>query len=125
MSGVQACATSNGAKDRSGEIMSNNTTVGRIEYSPDYESEKASLLQVVRQREETVAIEQAAGELSLSSRLEEIEKILWVFIEGEDDCWYDHHGYCQAHGWLHTEPSCPVKRAREYFSHHPIQGKER
>ena len=30
----------------------------------------------------------------------------------EDDCYHDHHGYCQAHGWMATEPACPHKRAR-------------
>ena len=29
-----------------------------------------------------------------------------------DPCSYDHHGYCQAHGWFETEPPCPHKRAR-------------
>ncbi|MEU2789093.1 hypothetical protein [Streptomyces sp. NPDC007100] len=30
-----------------------------------------------------------------------------------DPCHYDHHGYCQAHFWLQTEPACPHRRARE------------
>jgi hypothetical protein len=29
-----------------------------------------------------------------------------------DDCRYDHHGYCQTHGWL-EEGICPHKRAKE------------
>lgn len=29
-----------------------------------------------------------------------------------DDCWHDHHGYCQAHGWFATDPSCPHARAK-------------
>lgn len=32
-----------------------------------------------------------------------------------DPCWYDHHGYCQAHGWMYTEPRCPHARAAELF----------
>lgn len=28
-----------------------------------------------------------------------------------DPCWYDHHGYCQAHS-LHERP-CPHERARD------------
>lgn len=32
-----------------------------------------------------------------------------------DPCWYDHHGYCQAHGWMATEPRCPHARAAELF----------
>ena len=30
-----------------------------------------------------------------------------------DDCWYDHHGYCQAHMWFETDPVCPHARAKE------------
>lgn len=30
-----------------------------------------------------------------------------------DPCHYDHHGYCQAHGWFATEPVCPMARAVE------------
>lgn len=30
-----------------------------------------------------------------------------------DSCHYDHHGYCQAHGWFATEPACPHARARK------------
>ncbi|MGA4867479.1 hypothetical protein ACPB9J_33130 [Streptomyces lavendulocolor] len=30
-----------------------------------------------------------------------------------DPCWYDHHGYCQAHFWMATEPRCPHARAME------------
>lgn len=34
-------------------------------------------------------------------------------LRDPDDCWYDHHGYCQAHAWMATHPTCPHKRARE------------
>lgn len=30
-----------------------------------------------------------------------------------DECWFDHHGYCQAHGWFATDPKCPHARAKE------------
>lgn len=30
-----------------------------------------------------------------------------------DPCWFDHHGYCQAHGWMQTEPACPHQRAKD------------
>jgi hypothetical protein len=30
-----------------------------------------------------------------------------------DPCQYDHHGYCQAHGWMDTEPRCPHARAAD------------
>ena len=34
----------------------------------------------------------------------------------EDDCSFDHHGYCQAHGWFAIDPKCPHQRAKEYLS---------
>ena len=30
----------------------------------------------------------------------------------DSDCWYDHHGYCQGHGWMKTDPACPHARAK-------------
>lgn len=33
-----------------------------------------------------------------------------------DDCEFDHHGYCQAHGWTETEPRCPHARAKELLA---------
>ncbi|MFE1767242.1 hypothetical protein ACFW81_23865 [Streptomyces angustmyceticus] len=29
-----------------------------------------------------------------------------------DPCYFDHHGYCQAHGWFETEPTCPHARVK-------------
>lgn len=29
-----------------------------------------------------------------------------------DPCQFDHHGYCQTHGWFDTEPACPHARAK-------------
>lgn len=34
-------------------------------------------------------------------------------LADDDECWFDHHGYCQAHGWMTTETPCPHARARE------------
>lgn len=33
-----------------------------------------------------------------------------------DPCEFDHHGYCQAHGWMRTEPRCPHARAKELLA---------
>ena len=30
-----------------------------------------------------------------------------------DPCHFDHHGYCQAHGWFSVDPRCPHARAKE------------
>lgn len=32
-----------------------------------------------------------------------------------DDCWFDHHGYCQAHMWL-NEGECPHTRAKRFLA---------
>lgn len=31
-----------------------------------------------------------------------------------DPCWFDHHGGCQAHGWLEPDPGavCPQERLK-------------
>ncbi len=33
-----------------------------------------------------------------------------------DECWFDHHGYCQAHTWLTSERPCPHGRARKLLA---------
>lgn len=32
-----------------------------------------------------------------------------------DPCRFDHHGYCQAHGWTATDPACPHGRAHALY----------
>lgn len=44
-------------------------------------------------------------------RRHDTEEILRDLID-PDPCWYDHHGYCQAHSWMATEPACPHARAK-------------
>ena len=34
-------------------------------------------------------------------------------LTDEDECSFDHHGYCQAHGWFDIETKCPHKRAKD------------
>ncbi|MEU8829312.1 hypothetical protein [Streptomyces sp900116325] len=33
-----------------------------------------------------------------------------------DPCYFDHHGYCQAHGWMTVEPACPHARTKELLA---------
>ena len=40
----------------------------------------------------------------------ELREVLADLVDGEA-CWFDHHGYCQAHGWL-TDGECPQARAK-------------
>lgn len=34
------------------------------------------------------------------------------WLAEENDCRYDHHGYCQEH-YLHDKDECPVKLAKD------------
>jgi hypothetical protein len=40
---------------------------------------------------------------------------LLLDLADEDDCWFDHHGGCQAHGYLSLKPGqkCPHAEAKE------------
>jgi hypothetical protein len=42
-----------------------------------------------------------------------LKQIIFDLTDGEDGCYHDHHGYCQAHAWFDTEVPCPYKRASE------------
>lgn len=47
-------------------------------------------------------------------RAEKMEAVLRDLIDDEP-CRFDHHGYCQTHGWL--QPGrCPVARARDLLA---------
>jgi hypothetical protein len=37
-------------------------------------------------------------------------------LRDPDPCHYDHHGYCQAHGWMTTTPRCPHARAADLLN---------
>jgi hypothetical protein len=53
---------------------------------------------------------------NIKSEEEEIEHVISILQDmyDEEECWYDHHGYCQAHNWF-GETLCPHKRAQEYL----------
>ena len=52
-----------------------------------------------------------AGEVVVSTELLEA-------LTDPDECWFDHHGGCQAHGFLSLEPGerCPQAVARELLA---------
>lgn len=47
-------------------------------------------------------------------RLQEAEGLVRDLAEAEfkRPCSFDHHGYCQEHGWFETDPPCPIPRAK-------------
>jgi chromosome segregation ATPase len=62
----------------------------------------------VAKREATDAEAKLAASEALVERLREALDNL-VACQGEDPCYYDHHGYCQAH---YIEADCSVAKAR-------------
>jgi len=53
---------------------------------------------------------------------ERLREIIHLLEETEpDECSFDHHGYCQAHGWMATEPRCPHVLANEALSSSPTE----
>ncbi|RBQ21646.1 hypothetical protein DP939_02740 [Spongiactinospora rosea] len=57
----------------------------------------------------------AAARNMLPGLLAEIGRVRTLVrdLADPDECQYDHHGHCKAHGWTQTEPRCPHARARE------------
>lgn len=51
------------------------------------------------------------GPADLRGRVAVLEALVGDFID-PDPCHFDHHGYCQAHGWFATDPGCPHGRAK-------------
>jgi chaperonin cofactor prefoldin len=37
-------------------------------------------------------------------------------LHHEEDCSYDHHGYCQEHLWFHLDEVCPDKRSKQFLT---------
>ena len=57
----------------------------------------------------------------LEARKEDTDEILQLRIllkdlVDDDPCTFDHHGYCQAHGWMSTDSLCPHARAKYYLA---------
>lgn len=52
---------------------------------------------------------------SLSKKVDDLKKLLDCFICDDDPCYFDHHGGCQAHGYLSLEPGekCPHQEAKD------------
>lgn len=50
----------------------------------------------------------------LLDRVAELEALVKDLTD-PDACYFDHHGYCQAHGWMATEPACPHGRAHALY----------
>ena len=62
------------------------------------------------------ALEAAAPILRDASRTELRDLLSDLAEFGEDPCEFDHHGYCQTHGWTAAEPRCPFARVKEFLA---------
>ncbi|MFE7744456.1 hypothetical protein [Nocardia sp. NPDC057455] len=53
----------------------------------------------------------------LADELVQLRRLVADFVD-PDDCWFDHHGGCQAHGYLSLEPGeiCPHEEAKQYLA---------
>jgi len=53
---------------------------------------------------------------SVPRLLAEIDRLRTLVLDLYEDslCTFDHHGYCQEHGWFETEPACPHSRIRAF-----------
>lgn len=49
----------------------------------------------------------------LRAENEQLIALALDFVCEDDDCYFDHHGYCQAHGWFEIDPRCPHARVKE------------
>jgi len=48
----------------------------------------------------------------------EVRSGLLVALVDRDECWFDHHGGCQAHGYLSLDPGelCPQFELKELLT---------
>jgi len=60
----------------------------------------------------------------LVAEVAELRAVLTDIVD-DDACSYDHHGYCQAHGWFDTDPACPHDRSKTILAKHGGKTDER
>lgn len=48
-----------------------------------------------------------------AAQIAQLRRLLDGFVHPDDPCWFDHHGGCQAHGFLNLKPGevCPAAEA--------------
>lgn len=54
---------------------------------------------------------------AMAHELIQLRQLVRAFTD-PDDCWFDHHGGCQAHGYLSLEPGelCPHAEAKQLIA---------
>lgn len=56
----------------------------------------------------------------------EVPRELLESLVDDDGCWFDHHGGCQAHGYLSLEPGelCPQAELKALLARSPHEHEE-
>lgn len=67
---------------------------------------------VIRNSESPKLVDLCPRHAEAQTLVERLQKIVNDLTD-PDPCSFDHHGYCQAHGWFDVEPKCPHARAKE------------
>ena len=49
------------------------------------------------------------------NRVAEMEAVIGDLVDA-DECYFDHHGHCQAHNWFAVAPPCPHARAKRLLA---------
>jgi hypothetical protein len=57
-----------------------------------------------------VALARATRAAELAAAVKPLLALISDLYDREP-CRFDHHGYCQTHGWMETDPKCPHYRA--------------
>lgn len=47
-----------------------------------------------------------------------VSRALLEALRDDDECWFDHHGGCQAHNYLGLEPGevCPQRQLKDFLA---------
>lgn len=95
---------------------------------------QASVVEVLRERAEYARFESSDPDIEVYAVpmfvVEEVLAAAGLLASGptlinllrelidEDDCWFDHHGGCQAHGYLSLKPgeTCPQQDAKDVIA---------
>ena len=84
-------------------------------------SDTTSELEKIRERADRIAaFEMTQAERDRASLLDVLDSALNLMrdLTDPDDCTFDHHGCCQAHGYLDLAPGdkCPQREAKEMIA---------
>ena len=88
-----------------------STLVERLEELADIAESEVSETHPYTASLMATAMREAAAALERQGEAVEI----MAELTDPDECWYDHHGYCQAHYWMDPSP-CPHLRAKNLLA---------